>query len=102
MALLQQQVSHQLDIDYASYCLANFYGRTFEMKLANQAMGKQSLAEINRRDLVTTLSNLRGSLYVKSSRNVLFCRKSGRVKTKSVAIHCWKEFRVVGVVFVSH
>ena len=73
MALYNGKVSHQLDIDYASYCLANFLRScTAEMKLAAQAMGKQSLAEINRQDLVTvdkTLSEFAGIRYAANHRS---------------------------------
>lgn len=53
LALYQGKMNDKLDIDQAAICLANFLRScTAEMKLAVQAVGKNSLAALSREDLV--------------------------------------------------
>lgn len=54
LALYQGKMNDKLDIDQAASCLANFLQSCLaEMKLATQALGKNTLKEISRRDLVS-------------------------------------------------
>lgn len=59
MVLYDGQYSDKLDVDQAANSLANFLKScTEEMKLALQALGKRSVRELARQDLVTTCKDL--------------------------------------------
>jgi glutamate synthase domain-containing protein 2 len=59
MVLYDGQYSDKLDVDQAANSLANFLKScTEEMKLALQALGKRSVRELAREDLVTTCKDL--------------------------------------------
>ncbi len=59
MVLYDGKYSDKLDVDHAATSLANFLNScTEEMKLALQALGKKSIGELSRADLVATCKNL--------------------------------------------
>ncbi len=59
MVLYDGQYSDKLDVDQAATSLANFLKScTEEMKLALQALGRKSVRELTREDLVTTCKDL--------------------------------------------
>lgn len=59
IALYIGKLKEELDVDKAAISLANFlFSCIAEIKLAVQAIGKNSLKELNRSDLVTTDKNL--------------------------------------------
>lgn len=59
MVLYDGKYADKLDVKQAAVSLANFLSScTEEMKLALQALGKKSVTELSRDDLVTTCKDL--------------------------------------------
>lgn len=66
LAMYAGKLNDKLDIDKAAFHLANFLTSCVtEMKLAIQAVGKNSIKELNKIDLVSVNKNLSGFLGVR-------------------------------------